>query len=338
MPSHAIVTYYLLLICCPLCFGNTRRRLKDEEHIVSRRFIFDSNHHFTGWASWQQYAACSTLCVSGYEKQTKECCDTGDNRICYNIPWDQLKSRIGTCPIDGHWSNWNPWSYCTATCGGGLKTRYRNCTYPDHSLHGKFCQGSNNETRACSTYHCPVDGTWSNWSLYSRCSATCGNGTHIRTRTCNFDPRYFRGANCVGTSKQTDTCWAGACPVDGVWLTWSYWTACTVTCGGGVQTRNRDCHFQKHMPQGDYCVGTGNEHQTCNDDTCPVDGIFSIWLRWSKCTRTCGGGEQTRNRTCVFSPPDAPRGQNCIGPWNETQPCNENSCPCKSFSYLNVEF
>ncbi|XP_053381712.1 uncharacterized protein LOC123541342 isoform X2 [Mercenaria mercenaria] len=64
----------------------------------SRRFIFDANHTFTGWASWQQQAACSILCVSGYETVTKQCCETGDNRLCYNLPWDKLKMYVGTCP------------------------------------------------------------------------------------------------------------------------------------------------------------------------------------------------------------------------------------------------
>ena len=39
---------------------------------------------------------------------------------------------------------------------------------------------------------------------------------------------------------------------------------------------------------------------------------------------TCGGGEQTRNRTCedpLYG------GRECIGPYSETQPCNEDNCP-----------
>jgi hypothetical protein len=56
--------------------------------------------------------------------------------------------------------------------------------------------------------------------------------------------------------------------VDGVWLTWSTWTACTASCGGGTERRHRECHFQQHVPQGDYCKGQSIEQTTCGTDAC----------------------------------------------------------------------
>ncbi|XP_053377847.1 SCO-spondin-like isoform X2 [Mercenaria mercenaria] len=293
---------------------------------------------------WENWSYCTATCNGGTRFRTRQCffqlnvphganC-TGalrDDEPCNESPCPTTTTTTTTeAPVDGHWSKYGPWSDCTSTCGGGQHTRYRNCTYPDHSLHGKYCPGSNNTTRACNTQHCPVDGTWSNWSVYSRCSATCANGTHIRTRTCNFDPRYDHGADCVGISKQTDTCWAGECPVDGVWADWGAWHTCTVSCGGGTQERTRVCSFKKGSPHGANCTGDTHESQPCGTEFCPVDGNLTEWSTWTACPVTCGGGTETRNRTCEF-PPDRPRGNNCTGKLDQVKPCSDNLCPVDGY-------
>ncbi|KAH3799944.1 hypothetical protein DPMN_153568 [Dreissena polymorpha] len=57
--------------------------------------------------------------------------------------------------------------------------------------------------------------------------------------------------------------------VDGVWTTWSSWTTCTVTCGGGTGTRNRTCQFPLGVPHGHDCTGLASENRTCNAYLCP---------------------------------------------------------------------
>ena len=51
---------------------------------------------------------------------------------------------------------------------------------------------------------------------------------------------------------------------DGQWSTWSHWSECSSTCGGGKQTRTRTC------VGGDGCVGNSSEANSCNEDPCPV--------------------------------------------------------------------
>ena len=41
---------------------------------------------------------------------------------------------------------------------------------------------------------------------------------------------------------------------------------------------------------------------------------------------TCGGGSQTRMRTCT-NPLSANGGADCQGSSSEAQPCNSNECP-----------
>ena len=43
---------------------------------------------------------------------------------------------------------------------------------------------------------------------------------------------------------------------------------------------------------------------------------------------TCGGGTETRSRTCT-NPPPSGGGANCAGSATESRPCNTAACPRK---------
>ena len=59
----------------------------------------------------------------------------------------------------------------------------------------------------------------------------------------------------------------------------------------------------------------------------PVDGGWTHWGGWDKCSVTCGGGTQTRNRSCT-NPPTAHGGRPCVGPNEISQDCNQHVfCP-----------
>ena len=55
--------------------------------------------------------------------------------------------------------------------------------------------------------------------------------------------------------------------VDGVWVPWSTWEECDVTCGGGLQWRNRTCEGPFY--DGAECEGSHIDNRTCNDFPCP---------------------------------------------------------------------
>ena len=67
-----------------------------------------------------------------------------------------------------------------------------------------------------------------------------------------------------------------------------------------------------------------------------VDGGWSDYGNWSECSADCGGGKQTRTRTCT-NPAPAYGGTDCVGEATETQNCNPQPCPgeyCLSCSCL----
>ncbi|XP_060581396.1 SCO-spondin-like [Ruditapes philippinarum] len=289
------------------------------------------------WAEWDNWSACSATCNLGRMQRERNC--TYDDKaphgaVCPGKNLEVKFCRDGLCAVDGVWSSWTNWGACSVTCGdGGTQMRKRICAFPiPGAPHGKNCTGDTSDSKTCGDENknntlCAVDATWGPWGGWSACSVSCGNGDELRTRTCVYDPDRPVGLDCpVGGENMTQACSNLACAVDGVWLTWSTWTACTASCGGGTERRHRECHFQQHVPQGDYCKGQSIEQTTCGTDACEVDGVFTEWGKWSKCSVTCGGGQQTRNRTCEFTPPDAPVGKNCTGPYDDTQSCSDNSC------------
>jgi hemicentin len=59
--------------------------------------------------------------------------------------------------VNGGYSEWAYWTPCTVTCGGGVSTRFRNCTSPSPAFGGKDCVelGAETETSSCAPDRCP---------------------------------------------------------------------------------------------------------------------------------------------------------------------------------------
>lgn len=61
-----------------------------------------------------------------------------------------------------------------------------------------------------------------------------------------------------------------------------------------------------------------------------VNGNWNSWTSWGSCTMTCGGGKQTRSRSCS-SPAPQYGGLSCTGSTTSTQDCNTQHCPSRGF-------
>ncbi len=57
----------------------------------------------------------------------------------------------------------------------------------------------------------------------------------------------------------------------------------------------------------------------------PVNGGWSNWSDWGACSQSCGGGSQSRARTCT-NPAPANGGTQCSGSPSESQACNPQAC------------
>ncbi|CAF4590500.1 unnamed protein product, partial [Rotaria sp. Silwood2] len=139
-------------------------------------------------------------------------------------------------------TSWKAWESCDKTCGGGIRTRYRQmCSLPfiDFTQHVAMCHKTLNDfieyencSQTCSNYGiwsnetnqcicndtsivdscCMTDrGRWSEWTSWSRCIARCGTyGIRNRTRMCLWKDDLFHydlvNINCIGDRIQYESC------------------------------------------------------------------------------------------------------------------------------------
>lgn len=57
-----------------------------------------------------------------------------------------------------------------------------------------------------------VDGGWSVWQTWGRCSVTCGNGVRNRARSCNNPVPQYGGNQCTGDATEIHFCHERSCP------------------------------------------------------------------------------------------------------------------------------
>lgn len=242
---------------------------------------------------------------------------------------------------DGGYSHWTVFSRCTKSCGTGVRFRTRSCNNPEPQFGGKNCSvlGEDKQTFMCNMNPCPVDGAYGPWSDFGECSVTCGEGVQQRRRQCDNPEPKFGGLSCekleLGSDVESRVCNKGTCPVNGGYGKWSDFGECSVTCGGGMRERNRQCNSPEPQFGGKTCeeqdLGPSVETEACNEQSCPVDGNYSEWTEFGKCTVTCGGGVRQRTRECTNPAPDN-GGQSCerLGPAMESEQCNVEPCPTKA--------
>ncbi|TKS74334.1 Hemicentin-1 Fibulin-6 [Collichthys lucidus] len=231
-----------------------------------------------------------------------------------------------TVRVHGGYSEWAEWDPCSVSCGVGSQKRLRQCNNPLPANGGRHCAGSDTETRSCQGKPCPVDGNWSEWSLWEECSRTCGQGNRTRVRTCSNPPAQHGGRPCEGEAVEVIMCSVRPCPVAGNWGSWLPWSPCSETCGKGMQSRIRLCNNPPPAFDGLQCEGSDTQTQVCKERPCPVDGKWSSWVSWGACSVSCGGGTRQRTRLCA-SPAPQHGGRQCEGNDVHIDFCNSDLCP-----------
>ncbi|XP_062049201.1 adhesion G protein-coupled receptor B2 isoform X2 [Lepus europaeus] len=163
----------------------------------------------------------------------------------------------------------------------------------------------------------PAAEEWSPWSV---CSLTCGQGLQVRTRSCVSSPY---GTLCSGPLRETRPCNNSAtCPVHGVWEEWGSWSLCSRSCGRGSRSRMRTCVPPQHG--GKACEGPELQTKLCSMAACPVEGQWLEWGPWGPCSTSCANGTQQRSRKCSVA---GPAWATCTGALTDTRECSNLECP-----------
>ncbi|XP_008056885.1 semaphorin-5A [Carlito syrichta] len=300
-----------------------------------------------GWTPWTSWSPCSTTCGIGFQVRQRSCSNPTPRhggRVCVGQNREERYCNEHLlCPPHMFWTGWGPWERCTAQCGGGIQARRRTCE------NGPDCAGCNVEYQPCNTNPCPELKKTTPWTPWTPVNIS-DNGGHYEQRfryTCKArlpDPnllevgrqriemRYCSSDGTSGCSTDGlsgDFLRAGrysAHTVNGAWSAWTSWSQCSRDCSRGIRNRKRVCNNPEPKYGGMPCLGPSLEYQECNILPCPVDGVWSCWSPWSKCSATCGGGHYMRTRSCT-NPAPAYGGDICLGLHTEEALCNTQPCP-----------
>eukprot|EP00927_Polykrikos_kofoidii_P025126 TRINITY_DN22641_c0_g1_i1.p1 TRINITY_DN22641_c0_g1~~TRINITY_DN22641_c0_g1_i1.p1 ORF type:complete len:1546 (-),score=165.39 TRINITY_DN22641_c0_g1_i1:161-4675(-) len=273
---------------------------------------------FAPWNEWSSLS-CSGLCERSREiaVQMNECGKPCSGPLTSTKRCESLCADAQNCII----SSWSPWSMCATSAGQRSRSRM---VQQEPRRGGTTCKGALMETRGCSALTQRVNCALSEWAEWSACSRTCGEGLRRRSRRV-MEGATGGGIPCLGSLKEAGVCSTQSCAprTDCRFSQWASWTDCGMA---KQQRRSRDV-LEFAEAGGAACRGSMDEIKPCDDD--PVDCVVAEWSAWSKCDKTCGGGQQTRQRLIREHPKRG--GQVCPSNLAETSGCSIQTCgdPCE---------
>uniref|UniRef100_A0A3B4ZIA7 Spondin-like TSP1 domain-containing protein n=1 Tax=Stegastes partitus TaxID=144197 RepID=A0A3B4ZIA7_9TELE len=164
------------------------------------------------WSRWSPWSRCDKRCGGGRSIRTRSCsspppknggkkCEGEKNQVkpCNTKPCGETDQTCTHMSCSDHCDLRS--TYSTPKYGRITTTLLQMCGSLDFGMHPM--------TKCFVLF--PVDGGWTPWSVWSDCSVTCGQGTHVRTRACINPPPRNNGSHCTGPERETQHCQTSPC-------------------------------------------------------------------------------------------------------------------------------
>ncbi|KAI3367433.1 hypothetical protein L3Q82_026293 [Scortum barcoo] len=227
---------------------------------------------------------------------------------------------------EGYYWSFGSWSTCSKECGSGYQSRLAFCTIDNEAYPDYLCASlpRPQTNRTCNPHPCPQirrmaylypPQLWRSsqrprafvfsWRTgeWNTCSVTCGGGSQVRTVECvSHDaagPRVVEDAICAAYAEAPptlQTCNMHKCAE----YRTTRWSACSVTCGSGEQTRDVTCVGSGGMMLEETSCSTllrPSAVRPCEMAACPKEISWHVG-EWGLCTKSCGSGTRERQVIC----------------------------------------
>ncbi|XP_078686253.1 A disintegrin and metalloproteinase with thrombospondin motifs 17-like [Branchiostoma floridae x Branchiostoma belcheri] len=275
-----------------------------------------------GWVP-DGWGECDAVCGGGVRRGRNRCMQLViqnrsltfvEDEPCRNLARPhQKEEKCNNAPCETKWrtAGWLP---CPVTCGEGTQRRVVACTQelPNGTLRAtETCAGSRPPSeKPCRLKSCPLVASGWKESSWGECSVTCGGGIQSRLVRCvgrasDGSERYVGEAQCQEEKPaETKECGNRSCEDAYEWRT-DAWSACSASCGLGVQLRNASCvdplenDTDTAVPEQLCFAPKPDVIRNCTFGACPI----KKWevSAWAGCSVSCGQGMQSRDVTCMTS-------------------------------------
>uniref|UniRef100_A0AAR2JAB6 Peptidase M12B domain-containing protein n=1 Tax=Pygocentrus nattereri TaxID=42514 RepID=A0AAR2JAB6_PYGNA len=318
------------LILQVLCVGNLYNpdvRYSFNIPIEEQReqFVWDSS------GPWQE---CSRMC-QGERRRKAVCVRRSDHLVvsdqrCEHLPRTRgaMESCNADCELRWHVAGK---SECSTKCGPGYRTvevlcmRYSQTKSVSEKVESRACADL---AKPQSREPCHGDCLLKSWqySAWSQCSKSCGQGTRMRDSYCmnNLGRRLVEQECSEFQRVVTEPCSDIPCPDWSV----SEWTECMVTCGKGVRHRQVFCVLAEKPLSDEHC-DRNSKPSTVGSCILPECASWQVGV-WSACPVTCGHGYQMRAVRCVsgaYGKTVDDRECNAASRPRDSQECELPACP-----------
>ena len=250
-------------------------------------------------SDWSEFASCRNGNVSRTRKIIAFSGSTDPRRDCPELASILTTEAVPCSQVDNSQYGWFPYSFedciiessSNEICGNGLEYRRSACLEINsrRPVSEEYCPPLSPNMRSCSS-SCHIDCQLSEWSPWSDCSATCGQGYKTRTRTVRM-PMQLHWRPC-GPMQETTVCSSTPCEFaeyrPGPFGPCEMHNASAI-CGEGTLRRVPIC-VVNGVTQRDNTSCTHLEvsfrtQKSCNF-LCPEECVIGPWDPWSMCMGT----------------------------------------------------